>query len=174
MMFSFGDDPLLVPKYHLYTASTINQDLHAANDRAGRFGKEESHVCHVRGFDKPSDRDSLTLGLDDLRRNRSLAIPANLFGRGVLPKVGQMVLKRSWSRANSRAMDLVAEKTLALVALYHGIGARESSMGFHNGIGGVLGDPAQNIHGQSLANLLEGDLFWDIPSAAGDMSLGHY
>ena len=45
-------------------------------------------------------------------------IPANLFNSGVFPDVGQMVLKRSWSRANSKAIDLVADETPALVALY--------------------------------------------------------
>lgn len=46
-------------------------------------------------------------------------MPANLCSKGVLPEVGQMVLKRSWSLANSSAIDLVAEETPALVALYH-------------------------------------------------------
>lgn len=46
-------------------------------------------------------------------------IPANLRSKGVLPDVGQIVLNLSWSLANSRAKDLVAAETPALVALYH-------------------------------------------------------
>lgn len=46
-------------------------------------------------------------------------IPANLRNKGVSPDVGQIVLNLSWSLANSRAKDLVAAETPALVALYH-------------------------------------------------------
>ncbi|KAL4912044.1 hypothetical protein BDW62DRAFT_206840 [Aspergillus aurantiobrunneus] len=55
--------------------------------------------------------------------------------------------------------------------LADGIGFREPNMTVlhENEMNGLLRDPPQNIHGQSLANLLEGDLFWDMPSAADDM-----
>lgn len=36
----------------------------------------------------------------------------------------------------------------------------------------LAGDPSQNLHMQGLANLLDGDLFWEMPPGNSEVDIG--
>ncbi|OGE49250.1 hypothetical protein PENARI_c022G10253 [Penicillium arizonense] len=53
-----------------------------------------------------------------------------------------------------------------------GISTHSYNVAQNDAILGIADDYSQNLHMQSLANLLDGYLFWEVPSITGDMNLG--
>lgn len=70
---------------------------------------------------------------------------------------------------DTNGMDFDDPTFQAAQVLADGIGSHGDALPPNESIFGVSGEPFQNLHLQSLANLLDGQLFWEAPSAGDDI-----
>ncbi|KAL2812929.1 hypothetical protein BDW59DRAFT_178362 [Aspergillus cavernicola] len=83
----------------------------------------------------------------------------------------QPTFDMSHTQYGANELDLGDPTVQAAQVLADGIGTHSYNMARNDGMFSLSGDPGQNLYVQSLANLLDGDLFWEMPPAAGDVNI---
>ncbi|OJI79306.1 hypothetical protein ASPTUDRAFT_78725 [Aspergillus tubingensis CBS 134.48] len=137
--------------------------------------KAASFICRIAQYMAGSVRshnDSLVLHsayLDSVVN--LLGVPAPENGH---PSVYVEQLNAQHMHASQNDLDIEYTTNQPTQGLADNIGAGDANAGYNDdGINGLFGDAEQNIPRQSLVNLLEGDLFWDIPATTSNVSLNH-
>ena len=73
---------------------------------------------------------------------------------------------------NTNGLDLDDPALQAAQASSDGIGEQDYNMPATDSILSIPGDFDQTLHIQSLGNLLDGDLFWEMLPETGDSNIG--
>jgi hypothetical protein len=86
------------------------------------------------------------------------------------PPSQHLALHMSPLPVGTQELDLDDPTLQAAQVLADGIGTQSYTMPPSEGIYSHGADPEQNLHIQGLANLLDGDLFWEMPAATADIN----